>query len=91
MGLLTATSLWRPIIDTVQDRPLVFCDQQTVRKDDLLEADHIRKHYSGSNYYALPSTHYSWYYLNEQTKDEVTLIQMFDSAKSGISGIPPVP
>lgn len=77
---LTQYSFWRPIIDVVEDRPLSLCDAQTVGLSDLVEADHVRKHYSGANYYAKPSDNYRWYYLNRQRRDEVTLLKMFDSA-----------
>lgn len=63
----------------VQDRPLALCDVQTINEEDLVEADHVRKHYSGSNYYALYNPRYRWHYLNQQRRDEVTLLKMFDS------------
>ncbi len=94
-------NLWRPIIDIVEDAPLAMCDLRTVHEHDLVEADHIRKQYNGSNYYARASPFYRWYYLKAQRSSEVTLIQMFDSAKHGVSGVlhtsfdqanrPPVP
>ena len=77
---LTQYSLWRPIIDVVEDRPLALCDARTVGPSDLVEADHVRRHYSGANYYATPSHNYRWHYLNRQRRDEVTLLKMFDSA-----------
>ena len=77
---LTQCSLWRPIVDVVEDRPLALCDARTVGLSDLVEADHVRKHYSGANYYAKPSRNYRWHYLNRQRRDEVTLLKMFDSA-----------
>lgn len=76
----TVYSLWRPIIDVVEDRPLALCDARTVQVSDLVEADHVRKHYSGANYYARLSHNYRWHYLNRQRRDEVTLLKMFDSA-----------
>jgi hypothetical protein len=57
-----------------------MCDARSVDSSDLVEADHVRKQYSGSNYYAKPSQKYQWYYLNQQRVDEVTLLKMFDSA-----------
>ena len=77
---LTTYSFWRPIVDVIEDRPLALCDARTVELSDLVEADHVRKHYSGANYYATPSDNYQWHYLNRQRRDEVTLLKMFDSA-----------
>ena len=77
--LTTASSVWRPIVDIVQDQPLTFCDARTIEPSDLVEADHVRKHYNGSNYYAKPNHKYRWHYLSRQRKEEVTLLKMFDS------------
>lgn len=63
----------------VEDHPLALCDAQSVQPSDLVEADHVRKHYSGANIYAKSSPHYRWHYLSQQRKDEVSLIKMFDS------------
>ncbi|KAL2058644.1 hypothetical protein ABVK25_001372 [Lepraria finkii] len=78
-GRVRVINIWRPIIDVVEDQPLTFCDARTVEPSDLVEADHVRKHYNGSNFYAKPSHRYRWHYLNRQRKDEVTLLKMFDS------------
>lgn len=86
MRRVRVINLWRPLVDVVEDRPLAICDLRTVSPDDLVDADHVRKHYSGSNYYLKPSDEYSWHYLSRQKRDEITLIQMFDSTKDGVSG-----
>ncbi|KAJ9650774.1 hypothetical protein H2198_009929 [Neophaeococcomyces mojaviensis] len=85
-GRVRIVNLWRPLCEVVEDRPLAMCDVQTVSPRDLVEADHVRKHYNGSNYYLKQNSNYKWYYLSRQTRKEVTLIQMFDSAKLGVSG-----
>ena len=77
--MLMTNSIWRPIVDVVEDQPLALCDARTVEPFDLVEADHVRKHYNGANIYAKPSPRYRWYYLNRQRVDEVTLMKMFDS------------
>ena len=66
-------------MDVVEDQPLALCDARSVELSDLVEADHVRKHYNGANYYARPSRKYRWCYLNRQRNDEVTLLKMFDS------------
>lgn len=85
-GRVRIINIWRPLCEVVEDRPLAMCDMRTVDVDDLVEADHVRKHYNGSNYYLRESPRYKWYYLSNQTKTEVTMIQMFDSAKTNVSG-----
>jgi hypothetical protein len=74
-------------VDVIHDRPLAICDASTIKRSDLVEADHVRKHYSGTNYYALSSPHYRWYYLSHQTKDEVTLVKIFDSSPGKMIGV----
>jgi hypothetical protein len=85
-GRVRIINLWRPLVDVVEERPLAICDMRSIDPNDLVEADHIRKQYNGTNYYAKPSNHYRWHYLRRQTCHEVTLIQMFDSAQQGVSG-----
>lgn len=63
----------------MEDQPLALCDAQSIEPSDLVEADHVRKQYNGSNFYAKPSPKYRWYYLSRQRKEEVTLLKMFDS------------
>ena len=77
--ILTNFSVWRPTIDVVEDQPLALCDARSVEPSDLVEADHVRKHYNGANLYAKSSRKYRWHYLNQQRRDEVTLLKMFDS------------
>lgn len=77
--MLTRSSIWRPIIDVVEDQPLALCDARSVELSDLVEADHVRKQYSGANFYAKASRRYRWHYLKHQRKEEVTLLKMFDS------------
>lgn len=76
-------STWRPLIDAVEDWPLCFCDAGTVKPGDLVESDHVRKAYTGMTMYSLASDAYRWYYLNQQRRDEVTLIKIFDSHPNG--------
>ncbi|KAJ9604890.1 hypothetical protein H2200_010279 [Cladophialophora chaetospira] len=87
-GRVRIINLWRPLVHEVQDRPLALCDMRSVSADDVVEADHVRKQYNGSNYYLKFSSKYRWHYLSRQTRDEVTMIQMFDSEMEGVSGCP---
>ncbi|KAF4912271.1 Aspirochlorine biosynthesis protein N [Colletotrichum fructicola] len=71
--------VWRPIENTVQDFPLACCDSSSILDDDLIECDHVRRKFKGSNLYAHHREGHKWYYLGEQRPDEVLLIKMFDS------------
>lgn len=74
--------MWRPIIDQVQDYPLAICDGSTVSPIDFVEADHVRRHYTGSTMYLKHNNQQRFYYMSRQTKDEVLLFKNFDSADS---------
>lgn len=77
-------SVWRPLLNPVENYPLAVCDGSSVPEDKLLAVDHVRKHYVGEGLYPLADPQYRWYYLNQQTKDEVILIKTFDS-KEGVA------
>ena len=47
--------------------------------EDLLEADHINPDYHGEVYYVKYNAQQKWYYLHNQTPDEVTFFVSFDS------------
>ena len=78
-------SVWRPLIRSVQDWPLAVCDGATVRRSDLVETDHIRRHYTGSTMYLQHSAEQRFYYMSRQGKEDVLIFKQFDS-QSNISG-----
>ena len=73
-------SVWRPLIDSVEDWPLALCDGGTVDRSDLVEADHIRRHYMGSTLYLMSNAKHRFYYLSKQSKDDVVIFKNFDSS-----------
>ena len=78
-------SVWRPLIRCVEDWPLAVCDGATVRKSDLVETDHIRRHYTGSTLYLQHNPKQCFYYMSKQGKDDVLIFKQFDSQRD-ISG-----
>jgi hypothetical protein len=75
-------SVWRPLIDSVEDWPLALCDGGTVDRSDLVEADHIRRHYMGSTLYLMSNVKHRFYYLSKQSKDDVVIFKNFDSCST---------
>ena len=63
----------------VQDCPLAVCDSATVQEKDLVACDLVYDHYEGEHYRARYNPEHKWYYWPNQTRDEVILIQNFDS------------
>jgi hypothetical protein len=57
-----------------------MCDGGTVNQSDLVEADHIRRHYMGSTLYLMPSSKHRFYYMSKQSKDDVLIFKNFDSS-----------
>lgn len=72
-------SLWRPINGPVQDCPLAVCDGRTYSESSLVETDQVRRWHAGQTQYALFDPNMVWYYLSDQTDDEVLLFKNFDS------------
>ncbi|KAH8822070.1 hypothetical protein F5884DRAFT_658980 [Xylogone sp. PMI_703] len=78
-GRLRIVNIWRPLNHPVMDNALALCDGRTILDSDKVEADHIRRQYSGSTYYVKYNDRYRWHYLREQRPDEITLVKCFDS------------
>ncbi|KAI8626761.1 putative 7 alpha-cephem-methoxylase [Xylariaceae sp. FL1651] len=74
-------NVWRPLLNTIENFPLAVCDGSTLSTDRLLAVDHVRKYYVGESLYPMASAEYRWYYLGQQTKDEVLLFKTFDSSE----------
>ena len=63
----------------MEDWPLALCDGGTVERLDLVEADHIRRHYMGSTLYLMPNVKHRFYYMSKQSKNDVVIFKNFDS------------
>jgi hypothetical protein len=63
----------------VQDWPLAICDGSTVDRADLVEADHIRRQYMGSTMYLKHNSNQRFYYMSNQTREDVLMFKNFDS------------
>lgn len=46
---------------------------------DLVETDHVRRHYSGSTFYLMHNPAQRFYYMSKQSKNEVLIFKNFDS------------
>ena len=74
-------SVWRPLIESVDDWPLALCDGSTVDDRDLVETDHVRRHYTGSTMYLMHNPGQRFYYLSNQGRNDVLLFKNFDSER----------
>lgn len=77
------SSLWRPLISSVEDWPLAVGDGSTFEDADLVETDHVRRYYTGTTIYVLHNPKQRYYYMDKQSKEDVLIFKNFDS-KEGI-------
>ncbi|CZR52359.1 uncharacterized protein PAC_02236 [Phialocephala subalpina] len=80
-GRVRIINVWRPLVNSVEDWPLAVCDGSTVNQNDLVEADHIRRHYMGSTMYLQHHESQQFYFMSKQSKDDVLIFKNFDSRK----------
>lgn len=78
-------SIWRPLVEVIEESPLAYCDSRTVSTEDLVAADLVYPHHTGEKYDVLYGERQRWYYLEGMKSDECVLIKMFDSAMDGRS------
>lgn len=81
-GRIRVINVWRPLTNAVQDYPLAICDGSTVDRADLVEADHIRRQYMGSTMYLKHNQNQRFYYMSNQTKEDVLMFKNFDSDRT---------
>lgn len=78
-------NVWRPIQNTVAHNPLALADWRTVDANhDLLETRRVLEgalvpEPNGGLYNVRHNENHRWYYLSDQTPEEVTFIQCCDS------------
>jgi len=73
-------NVWRPIGNTVAHKPLAVADWRTLNvENDLVPVRFIYPDRTGGTYSVKYSPQLTWYYLSDQTPEEVTLIKCFDS------------
>lgn len=72
--------MWRPLNNApLEDHPLAVCDSRSVLDSELLECDLVYPDYEGEHFKVKYSGAHRWYYWRHQIRDEVILIQNFDS------------
>ncbi|KAI5800600.1 hypothetical protein FPQ18DRAFT_315434 [Pyronema domesticum] len=72
-------TVWRPLVDVVEDVSLAVCDARTFSREDLIEVDFIDNTMVRKNFMAKYSESAKFYYLSKMTKDECCVFKVFDS------------
>lgn len=83
--LITA---WKPLMKRVSEWPIAVCDTSTISVDDCHAVDTVFPHYASELYHIGHNAAHKWFYLSEQTDEEVLLMQIFDSDTPELPGCP---
>ncbi|KAK3683304.1 hypothetical protein B0T22DRAFT_519075 [Podospora appendiculata] len=74
--------VWRPLRGPVVDWPLGVCDFNSVtRESDLVATDNILATGVMETYNAFHNPKHAWYFVRNQTSEDVLLFKGFDNAK----------
>ena len=76
------SSLWRPLVPVVESQPLALCDRRSVQSSDWEEVEKVQTQWIEESMYLRRNENHMWYWLSNQTQDEVTAIVVWDSAKA---------
>ncbi|CCM01540.1 uncharacterized protein FIBRA_03596 [Fibroporia radiculosa] len=80
-GRVRIINVWRPIRNPVAHKPLAVSDWRClVPERDLVSVRLIYPNRTSSTFSVLHNPDHKWYYLADQTPEEVTLIKCYDSA-----------
>ncbi|KAI0755227.1 hypothetical protein C8Q80DRAFT_1093485 [Daedaleopsis nitida] len=73
-------NIWRPIENPVYHRPLAVSDWRFLdQTSDLVPVQYIYPDRIGANFSVRYNPAHQWWYLSQQTPEEVTLIKCYDS------------
>ncbi|KAK9781073.1 putative Methyltransferase [Seiridium cardinale] len=72
---------WKPLMERVTHWPIAVCDASTVSSEECHAIDTVFPHYASELYHIGYSDMHKWFYLNEQTNEEILLMQVYDSNK----------
>ncbi|KZT64907.1 hypothetical protein DAEQUDRAFT_769251 [Daedalea quercina L-15889] len=79
-GRVRIINVWRPIRHPVAHKPLAVSDWRYLDTEhDLVSSRLVYPHREGGIFSVKYNPNHKWYYLSNQTPDEVTLIKCFDS------------
>lgn len=56
-------------------------DGRTVQRRDFVEADHVRRQYTGSTMYLMADPQQQFYYMSKQSQNDVLIFKNFDSKR----------
>jgi len=78
-GRFQIINLWRPLVDLVQNYPLVLCDARTIDSADVVPTERRSPSHVGEILLATFNPEHRWYYFSNMTNDEILVFKTFDS------------
>lgn len=75
-------SVWRPLVDVVEDFPLAVCDSRSAKLEDLIDVAFLDRGFVRHNYMATYNPNFRFHYLSKMRKDEVCIFKVFDSKEA---------
>lgn len=72
-------NVWRPLFCPIEDSPIAFCDPATIESKDMLEVDRVTPISLIEIFQVKFNAAQKWYWLSNQTPDEVSVFVQFDS------------
>ncbi|KAK1775514.1 hypothetical protein QBC45DRAFT_421917 [Copromyces sp. CBS 386.78] len=80
---------WRPLRGPLNDWPLAICDARTVDNEaDLMPGDIVYPDWATENLQVHHNPNHKWYYLPDQTADEVLIFKSADSSPQKSQAVP---
>lgn len=71
------------MVPIVKNAPLAVCDMRTVRPEEILPVDKITITHLNQGAYLKFNPQHEWYYLSDQTSEEVLVFLTYDSRRKG--------
>jgi hypothetical protein len=82
-GRFQIINLWRPLVDPVEDYPLVLCDARSLKPAHLVDTERRAASHIGEIQLAVHDSAQRWYYYPDMRPNEVLLFKTFDSVDGG--------
>lgn len=84
--------MWRPLKGPLNDWPLGICDTRTVNKEtDTMPGDIVYSEWATENLQVHYNDEQQWYYLPDQTGDELLIFKSAESSPDKSQGKRAVP
>ncbi|KAE8414599.1 hypothetical protein BDV36DRAFT_239050 [Aspergillus pseudocaelatus] len=76
-------NVWKPLRGPLRDWPLALCDYSTLNRDDLVPVDEVHREGILESHSIQYNPSQKWYYLSDQTPNEVLIFRSVDSVIYG--------